>query len=155
MKQKLIIGSDNAAVELKKIVIDFLQTQGYEIEDVGVESPQDLTYYPLIAQRLCESMIHSGHQEKGILLCGTGIGMSMTANKFPGIFASVCHDCYSAERARRSNDGNVLCIGARVVGPELAKRIIMEWLAWDFQGGDSLPKVKIMRDIDRQNRCIR
>ena len=78
--------------------------------------------------------------------------MAMTANKFPGIFAAVCHDIYSAERARLSNDANLLCMGARVIGPELAKMIAREWLSLTFQDGSSTPKVAAMHEIDRVNR---
>ena len=148
----ILIGCDNAAVILKQTLIDHIASLGGDIEDLGVENEKDNTYYPLVAQRLCQRIIDSNYQDVGILLCGTGIGMAMTANKFPGIFAAVCHDSYSAQRAKLSNNGNVLCMGARVIGPELAKLIADQWLDLEFQDGSSTPKVATMQAIDRRNR---
>ena len=99
-----------------------------------MNSPDDQTEYPVVAQRAMEKIIASNYSKEGILICGTGIGMAITANKFPGIYAAVCHDNYSAERARLSNNSNVLCMGARIIGPELAKKVLREWLSLEFQG---------------------
>jgi len=148
----LVMGCDNAAVELKNIIKSLVEKEGYAVEDVGVDSADDGTYYPLVAQKLCERIIDSGYEKNGILICGTGIGMAMTANKFPGIFAAVCHDNFSAERAKLSNNANVLCMGARVIGPELAKKITKEWLSLEFKDGSSTPKVEAMRKIDSDTR---
>ncbi len=153
MSRHIVIGCDNAAVGLKRTLIDYIISLGYEVEDVGVDSEQDNTYYPLVAQRVCKRIIDSGYQLQGILLCGTGIGMTMAANKFPGIFASVCHDSYSAQRAKLSNNGNVLCMGARVIGQELAKLIVAEWLSLEFKDGASTPKVEALRKIDNSTRA--
>ena len=154
MEQKaIVIGCDNAAVELKNILIGVLMDEGFDYEDVGVGSSDDKTLYPLVAKRVCEKIIDSDYEKEGIIICGTGIGMAMTANKFPGIFAAVCHDNYAAERLRLSNNGNVICFGARIVGPELAKKILREWLSLAYvPGGGSQPKVDTMRDIDRETR---
>jgi ribose 5-phosphate isomerase B len=122
-KKTIVIGCDNAATELKETIKGLLEELGYEYEDVGVNSSADNTIYPQVAETVCKTMINSSYSKLGILICGTGIGMSIVANKFPGIYASVCHDNYSAERARLSNDCNVLCMGARVIGAELAKKI--------------------------------
>ncbi len=146
-----VIGCDNAAVELKKVLIGVLEEQGLAYEDVGVDSIADETIYPEIAERVAEKIIASEYQKEGILICGTGIGMAITANKFPGIYAAVCHDIYSAERARLSNNSNVICLGARVIGPELAKMIFLEWLRLEFQGGRSLPKVAKIKEIERRS----
>ena len=129
-----------------------MESLNYNFEDVGVTSAVDNTFYPNIAERVCKAIIDSGYSKIGILICGTGIGMSITANKFPGIFASVCHDSYSAERSKLSNNCNVLCMGARVIGTELAKKITKEWLSLEFVDGSSTPKVKAMRDIDAATR---
>lgn len=150
--KKIIIGCDNAGIELKPAIELVIQELGLPLEDMGVMSAEDDTYYPLIAERVCHAVLDSQEPAQGILLCGTGIGMAMTANKFPGIFAAVCHDNYSAERARLSNDANLLCMGARVVGPELAKKIAREWLSLTFKDGSSTPKVAAMQEIDRVNR---
>jgi len=149
--KELVIGCDNAAVGLMNEVKAYLTSLGIQFTDVGVDSVNDETPYPSVAQKVVDEIIKSGHQKEGILICGTGIGMSITANKFPGIYAAVCHDAYSAERARLSNNTNVLCMGARVVGPELAKKIVQEWLNLEFKGGRSTQKVKIIEDIERQN----
>lgn len=147
----IVIGCDNAAVEMKNIVVNFLQSKGITVENVGVDSSSDPTYYPCVAQKVCETIIESGYTKDGIILCGTGIGMAMSANKFKGIRAAVCHDNFSAERSRLSNDGNVLCMGARVIGPELAKKIVAEWISLTFVDGSSTPKVEAIKDIEAQN----
>lgn len=154
MAKPIVIGCDNAAVELKHTLQGVLKEMNIPFEDVGVESDKDGTVYPKVASRVCETIIASGYQKEGIILCGTGIGMAMTANKFPGIFAAVCHDSFSAERARLSNNGNVICMGARVIGPELAKKILREWLTLEYvPGGSSQPKVDSMRAIDAAERA--
>lgn len=147
----IVIGCDNAAVDMKNMVAAFLKSKGVNVEDVGVDSPEDQTYYPHVAQRVCDSIMKSGYAKDGILICGTGIGMAMTANKFKGIRAAVCHDNFSAERARLSNDSNVLCMGARVIGPELAKKIVNEWISLEFIDGSSTPKVMAIKEIDAKN----
>lgn len=147
----IVIGCDNAAVDMKNMVTAFLKAKGIKVDDAGVDSPQDQTYYPLVAQKVCESIIQSGYTKDGILICGTGIGMAMTANKFKGIRAAVCHDNFSAERSRLSNDSNVLCMGARVIGPELAKKIVNEWISLEFVDGSSTPKMMAIKEIDSRN----
>ena len=149
--KELVLGCDNAAVDLMKEIKSLLADQGIPFTDMGVQSSSDDTAYPNVAQKVVEEIARSGYHKEGILICGTGIGMSITANKYPGIYAAVCHDAYSAERARLSNNTNVLCMGARVVGPELAKKIVKEWLNLEFQGGRSIPKVEIIHKIERQN----
>ena len=151
MRNSVIIGCDNAGVELKKVLLHTLQEQGIAAEDVGCADAKDETYYPYIAQALCRRVIDSGYQKRGILICGTGIGMSICANKFEGIRAAVCHDNYSAERLILSNDGNVICFGARVVGAELAKKILLEWLSLEFVDGSSTPKVEAIESIERES----
>lgn len=152
MDKKIFIGCDNAGIALKPTVLSVLAELHCDVEDVGVLSTDDGTYYPLVAERLCRQLLAADEPAQGILLCGTGIGMAMTANKFPGIYAAVCHDIYSAERSRLSNDGNVLCMGARVIGPELARVITRRWLELTFRDGSSTPKIAAMRRIDREHR---
>lgn len=151
-RKRIVIGCDNAGVGLKEEIKKFIAEKGYEIVDEGVGDQQDDTYYPLIARKVAGRIIASGYSIQGILICGTGIGMAMTANKFPGIFAAVCHDNFSAERAKLSNDANVLCMGARVIGPELAKKITGEWLSLSFTDGSSTPKVRALHQIDMETR---
>ena len=148
-QKKIVIGCDNAAVEMKNMIITLLKEREIEVEDVGVPSSTDPMLYPEVAACVCEKIMASGYEKEGILLCGTGMGMCMTANKFPGIFATVCHDNFSAERSRLSNNANLLCMGARVIGSELAKKITAEWLSLAYiPGGSSQPKVEAMRKID-------
>lgn len=147
----IVIGCDNAAFDLKLTIVSHLSQLGYTLEDAGCDSAQDATYYPEIAKRVCAAIIDSSYKKRGILLCGTGLGMCITANKFPGIRAGVCHDAFSAERLALSNDGNVLCLGARVIGPELAKKLVDEWVALHFVPGSSTPKVDAIREIEKHN----
>lgn len=147
----IVIGCDNAAVPLKTVLIKFLESKGVTVENVGCDSAEDPTNYPAVAQKACRSIIASGFKKRGILVCGTGIGMCMTANKFKGIRAAVCHDNFSAERSILSNNGNVLCMGERVIGHELAKKIVGEWISLEFKEGPSSPKVAEIIAIEADN----
>ena len=149
--KKIIIGCDNAAVELKDIVKELLQNHGIEVEDIGVNTSNDTTMYPDIAAKLCTKIQESNFENRGILLCGTGIGMAMMANKFEGIYAAVCHDNFAVERSVLSNDGNVLCLGARIVGAELAKKIVKEWINLEYKVSKSQDKIDRMREIEKLN----
>jgi ribose 5-phosphate isomerase B len=146
-----VIGCDNAAVPMKNMLIKFLESKGITVENMGCDSADDPTNYPSVAKRVCENIIASGYEKRGILVCGTGIGMSMTAYKFKGIRAAVCHDNFSAERSVLSNNANVLCMGERVIGHELAKKIAGEWITLEFKDGSSTPKVKEIIAIEAAN----
>ena len=150
MKQ-LVIGCDNAATHLKKTIIDMLDTEGISYIDVGVNESTDDTMYPEIASKVIKIIEQSGFKKEGILLCGTGIGMSVAANKFKGIYAAVCHDVFSAERARLSNDTNIITMGARVIGPELAKKILKEWLSLEFKPSSSSDKINLIKEYEKNN----
>ncbi len=147
----IVVGCDNAAVSLKKILVKHMKEQGFTVEDMGCDSAEDPTYYPLIAKQVCERIIESDYTKEGVLICGTGIGMAMTANKFKGIRAAVCHDIFSAERAKLSNNANIICLGERVIGSEVAKKLLDEWLRLSFQDGSSTPKVQAILDIEQLN----
>jgi ribose 5-phosphate isomerase B len=147
----IVIGCDNAAVELKKTLIDVLDEMNIPWEDVGVNASDDAEMYPNVAERVARGIIDSNYEKEGILVCGTGIGMAITANKFPGIFAAVCHDAFSTERARLSNNTNVMTMGARVIGPELAKYLAKIWLSLEFKDGRSTSKVNRIKEIDQAN----
>lgn len=128
----IVIGCDHAAVSLKKAIMAHLDEQGIAYMDMGTDGePCD---YPDMAEALC-AKITSGEAERGILLCGTSIGMSMAANKIPGIRAAVCSDCFSARYTRLHNDANVLCMGERVIGQGLAVELVDIFLQTDFEGG--------------------
>ncbi len=150
-RNTIVIGCDNAAVDMKSMLVKYLEKKGLTVENVGCDSCDDPTNYPSVAKRLCQNIIDSGYNKRGILVCGTGIGMAMTANKFKGIRAAVCHDAYSAERSVLSNNANVLCMGARVIGFELAKKIVDEWLPLEFKDGSSTVKVQEIRDVEKEN----
>ncbi|MDN5331460.1 MAG: ribose 5-phosphate isomerase [Tepidanaerobacteraceae bacterium] len=147
---KVIIGSDHFGFDLKEVIKEHIESKGIEVVDIGVydKTPVD---YPDIGVALAER-IASGEFERGILICGTGIGMAIVANKVPGVRAAVCHDVYSAERARKSNNAQVMTMGAQIVGPELAKKLVDVWLESEFQGGRSLPKVEKINKIDEKYR---
>ena len=136
---KVVIGCDEAAYDLKETLRAFMISEGHEVEDFGTFNGEPVLY-PDVAHKLATA-VAEGRFERGVLLCGTGIGMAITANKVKGIRAAQCHDTYSAERARMSNDAQIITMGGRVLGPELAKTILHTFLASEFQGGRSAPKV--------------
>lgn len=146
--REYVIGSDNAGFALKAVLMETLDQMGYTVEDAGCFDDSSTEYYPLIAQRVCRKIIDSNYEKRGILICGTGLGMAISANKFRGIRAGVCHDNYSAERLILSNNGNVLCMGQRVIGTELAKKILKEWVTLEFEDGSSTPKVEVISAIE-------
>jgi ribose 5-phosphate isomerase B len=148
---KIAIGSDHAAIDLRKVIIEHLKTKGIDVIDKGAHLPKS-THYPIYAQIVCKSVV-SGEVDLGILICGTGIGMGISANKVPGIRAATVSDTYSARRSREHNDANVLTFGARVLGDDLAKDIVDAWLKADYQGGrhqlrvDRIQKIEDGEDI--------
>ncbi|MDR1445212.1 MAG: RpiB/LacA/LacB family sugar-phosphate isomerase, partial [Treponema sp.] len=137
----IVLGCDEAGIRLKNILKGLLEALGAGVEDLGVEHAEDKTAYAVIAAGVCGRIIESGYRRRGVLVCGTGIGMCMSANKFRGIRAAVCHDIFSARRSILSNDGNVACFGERVIGAELAKAILAEWITLEFKDGPSTAKV--------------
>ena len=144
--KKITVGCDHAGFGLKKIVIAHLQERGFEVLDVGTHST-DSCDYPKIAHELCKN-IQNGTTELGILICGTGIGMSMAANKHRGIRAAACSDTFSARFTRLHNDANVLCMGERVLGPGLACDIADIFLATEFEGGRHKTRVDLIMALE-------
>lgn len=130
---KIALGCDHNGVELKNILIDHLKTLGHDYHDFGCYSNQSVDY-PDVAQDVAKS-ISAGNYEQGLLICGTGIGMSIAANKIPGIRAALCQDAFNAERARQHNDANILCIGATVTTEAEAINILKSYLSASFEGG--------------------
>lgn len=145
--KKIAIGCDEAAYDLKEVIIEYLSSLGFEAEDYGVYN-KDASLYPDTAVKVAVA-VSEGKHDRGILLCGTGIGMSISANKVPGIRAAVCHDSYSTERARKSNDAQIMAMGSRVIGPELAKQLVGIWMKSEFQGGGSASKVDRIMEYER------
>jgi ribose 5-phosphate isomerase B len=147
---KIVIDADDAALELKAVIIEHLKSRGAEVVDLHLLGEKPDATYPEVGYNLA-LRIKDKEFERGILICGTGLGMAMIANKVETVFAGVCHDSYSAERLRKSNDAQVLTMGARVVGPELAKSIVDAWLESEFQGGGSSAKVDTMRRLEQES----
>src|ERR1700754_2018930 len=145
---KIAIGCDEAAYDLKEILLAHLRERGVDVTDFGTYNAQPVIY-PDIAFTVAERVV-TGEYNRAVLLCGTGIGMAISANKVPGIRAAQCHDTYSAERASRSNDAQIVTLGARVVGPELAKAIVDTFLAAQFDGGRSTPKVQRIQQYETE-----
>lgn len=151
MEKKIVIGCDNAAVTYKDQIKTLVMGLGYEVEDVGVDSEKDQTFYPYVAKKVAKKVQADLENTRGILICGTGIGMAITANKFKGIRAVVGHDGYSVERSRLSNGCNVLCMGARVVGIELAKKNVKDWLCLGEVSEKSRDKVAAICEVEGEN----
>lgn len=147
---KICIDCDDAAVNLKKILFDHLKSKSIDITDLNYSASNDNALYPEIGFNLAKE-IQAGNFDRGISICGTGLGMAMIANKVEGIYAGVCHDVFSAERLCKSNDAQVITMGERVIGPELAKTIIDAWLLSTFQGGGSTAKVQQMRNLEQES----
>ena len=145
---KLAIGSDHNGLGLKQVIAEHLQDRpDVELRDFGTHTP-DPVDYPDIARELAEA-VSRGDCDRGILICGTGLGMDIAANKVRGIRATVCHDVYSAERSRKSNNAHIMTMGALIVGSELAKKLVDVWLESEFQGGRSAPKVAKIMEIEQ------
>lgn len=131
--QAIIIGSDHAGFSLKEKVKEFIENKGFSVEDAGCYDESSV-HYPKIAQDL-SGRVSRGEFEKGILICGTGIGMSITANRFDNVRATLCHDHFTAKMSRMHNNSNVLCMGARVIGQDVAMEMVETWLDTEFEGG--------------------
>lgn len=140
---KVVIGCDHIAYDLKEELKKFIASLGHEVSDCGCYSA-DPVDYPEVATVVANSILQA-KAERGILLCGTGIGMAMAANKVKGIRAAQCYDEYTAERAAKSNDAHIITVGAKTTGPENARRIVQTWLSSAFSGGPSAEKIaKVM-----------
>jgi ribose 5-phosphate isomerase B len=137
---KYFIGTDHAGFEIKPFVIEYLQKKGIEVEDLGCFSNESVDY-PDYAHKVAEAVL-TNPGSRGILICGSGIGMSLAANKHKGIRAALCHDYYTAAMARRHNDANILCFGARIVGLGVIESILEAWLTNEFEGGRHERRVK-------------
>ena len=146
--KRIYIGADSAGYALKQELIPYLEEMGYSVFDMGAHSDASC-HYPIYAGAVCEKIQAEPDTALGILICGTGIGMSMVANKYHGIRAAVCGDTFSARFTRKHNDANVLCIGARVVGLGLAKDIVDAYLSAEFEGGRHAVRVEMMMEIEK------
>ena len=142
----IVIASDHAGFALKQEIMAHLREKGVEFEDVGTYTTESC-HYPLFAEKAARG-VADGTWEKGILICGTGLGMSMAANKIPGVRCALLSDCFSAEMCRAHNDANMIALGGRVIGPELAKRLVDIFLATEFLGGKHAVRVDMIRALE-------
>jgi ribose 5-phosphate isomerase B len=153
---RVAVGTDHAGFPLKRHVVDFLRSNGYDVLDLGTHNC-DPVDYPDVAKAVGEAVLE-GKAERGVLLCGSGVGASVAANKIRGIRAGLCHDSYSARQGVEHDDVNVLCLGARVVGPELAVDILRIWLDARFSAAERhqrrVGKIKQMEEEPRESRML-
>ena len=147
---KIVIGCDHAGLELKLELISLLNEMGVECVDYGTDGLQSVDY-PDFGE-LVSDAVSSGRAERGILICGTGVGMSMVANKFPSVRASLCNDLFTAKMSRMHNDANILVIGGRIVGKDLAKEIVRTWFSTPFEGGRHSRRLDKIRQIEERMR---
>ncbi|WP_295156763.1 ribose 5-phosphate isomerase B [uncultured Brachyspira sp.] len=143
---KIAIGGDHSAVELKKEIVKYLEELGHEVKDFGTYTSESVDY-PIYGKKVADE-IASGRYERGVLICGTGIGISLAANKVKGIRAAVCSEPYSAKVSKLHNNSNIIAFGSRVVGTELAKMIVKEWLDTEFEGGRHTKRIDLITKIE-------
>lgn len=143
---KLAIGNDHVAVEMKRVIRAYLEEKGIEVIDVGTDSPERFNY-PVSGYRVAR-LVADGKADGGVLICGTGVGISLAANKVRGIRACVCSDPYTARLSRQHNNTNIIAFGARVIGTETAKMIVDEWLGAEYEGGRHQDRLDMIREIE-------
>ena len=151
--KRIVVGADHYGLPLKNIVRDHLRAKGYEVDDIGVNT-DDPVDYPDVGAKVAEA-VSEGKYERGVLVCGTGAGMAIVANKVPGVRAVAVYDPYTAERAVASNNAQIITLGAQITGPEVAKKLIDIWIESEFQGGRSAPKVAKTNQLDEKYRRLR
>ena len=143
---KLAIGNDHVAIEMKREIADYIRSKGIEVIDVGTNSPERFNY-PISGYRVAR-MVADGEVDGGVLICGTGVGISLAANKVHGIRACVCSDPYTARLTKQHNNANIIAFGARVIGIETAKMIVDEWLNATYEGGRHQARVDMIAEIE-------
>ena len=144
---KIAMGADHGGFSLKETIKQHLEEQGHEILDLGTYDTASC-HYPVYAEKVARA-VAAGQAERGILVCGTGIGMSIAANKIPSIRAAAVSDCFTAQATREHNDANILCLGERTVGPGLAMRIVDTYLAAQFQGGRHQTRLDMIAALEK------
>lgn len=144
---KLVIGNDHVAVEMKQEIKKHLEAQGVEVIDIGTNEPGSFNY-PISGYKAAK-LVASGEVDGGVLICGTGVGISLAANKVEGVRACVCSEPFTAHMSKEHNNANIIAFGARVVGVELAKMIVDEWLHAEFQGGRHQMRVDMISEIEK------
>lgn len=147
--KKLAIGSDHVGLDMKLEIKKYLEERGYVISDVGTYT-HERTDYPIFGEKVARLVV-SGAVDGGILICGTGVGISLAANKVNGIRACVCSEPYSAKLSKQHNNSNIIAFGARVIGIETAKMIVDEWLNTEFEGGRHQRRIDMIAEIEKKN----
>ena len=146
---KIVFASDHAGYELKQHLVQYLQAQEFDILDLGVDTDHVRSDYPIVATKLATAIL-DGDAHRGILVCGSGVGASIAANKFPGIYAAICHDAYSAAQGVEHDNMNVLCLGGKIVGQSLAEKLVLAFLDAEFRGEgrylERFNQVKLIED---------
>jgi ribose 5-phosphate isomerase B len=145
-KDVIAIGCDHAGYQLKTEVVKLLGELGVQVQDLGCSNPDESVHYPVFGKKVVDSILSRPHG-RGILICGTGLGMSIIANRFPGIRAALCHDVSTAVMSRRHNDANLLVLGGRMIGPQLAREIVQAWLATPFDGGRHQDRLDLLEKL--------
>ena len=147
---KVALAGDHAGYDLKQALIPYLSKQGFEVIDLGTDTAEIPSDYPVFARKVADAIL-SGQAERGVLVCGSGVGVSIAANKIRGIYAGLCHDTYSAHQGVEHDDMNVLCIGARVIGVEYAREIVSMFLHAKFTGEERhVRRVGMVHEIERE-----
>lgn len=146
---KVGIANDHSAVEMKNMVVDYLVEKGFQVVNYGTDSHESC-HYPMYGEILGKA-VASGEVDRGIAICGTGLGISLAANKVKGVRAALCSEPYTAKMSREHNNANILAFGARVIGIEMAKMIIDEWFAAEFLGGRHAERVDMIMEIEKNN----
>ncbi len=143
---KIAIGNDHVAVQMKNEIVDYLQTKGHEVINVGTDSTERFNY-PISGYKVAK-MVANKEVDCGVLICGTGVGISLSANKVHGIRACVCSDPYTAKLSKQHNNTNIIAFGARVIGIETAKMIVDEWLSAEYEGGRHQIRIDMISEIE-------
>jgi ribose 5-phosphate isomerase B len=147
----LAIGCDHAGYQLKAEILHLLEEMGVPAQDLGCAGPDESVHYPVYGKMVVDAVLAKPGR-RGILICGTGLGMSVVANRFPGIRAALCHDLYTAEMSRRHNDANLLVLGGRVIDPKLARAIVRVWLTTPFEGGRHAERLELLEQLAAEAR---
>ncbi|MBR1634326.1 MAG: ribose 5-phosphate isomerase B [Lachnospiraceae bacterium] len=143
---KLAIGNDHAAVEMKQEIQKYLEEKGHEVINIGTDSAERFDY-PISGYKVAK-LVSSGEVDGGVLICGTGVGISLAANKVKGIRACVCSEPYTAKLSKQHNNSNIIAFGARVIGIETAKMIVDEWLSAEYEGGRHQARIDMITEIE-------
>jgi ribose 5-phosphate isomerase B len=147
--ETIAIGCDHAGHGLKREILKLLHELKVGAADLGCASPDESVHYPLYGKKVVQAVLARPHS-RGILICGTGLGMSIMANRFPGIRAALCHDIFSAMMSRRHNDANLLVMGGRVIGPDLGKEVVRTWLTTAFEGGRHQERLDLLEQLAQE-----